>query len=154
MYDSLQKQDVLVKAMLLRAVADYRGLPTMNVQRQAPCIVGACNKCTVPGKRIKELDTTVYVGHCKHVSEEDLDVWKERMPQSVHSLSYGPKPMNKNHQDVLDIMNMTHGKQIKEADSGYNTSKMMDLFSSLPYFNVVHMYVVDPMHTLTNPSKI
>ena len=139
--------------MLLRAVADYRGLPTMNMQRQAPCITGACNKCTSSGTRIPELDTTVYIGHCKYVSQELLEVWNHRMPECVHNISSGPKPMNKNHKDVVEIMTRTRNNQMKESDSGYKTSSMMNVFSVLPYFNVVHMYVVDPMHTLTNPSK-
>lgn len=61
------RAEYTVKAMLLFCSGDYRAIPKLSCQRQAPAKFGACYVCDVKGVRVER--STVYSGHGSPLSE-------------------------------------------------------------------------------------
>jgi hypothetical protein len=101
------------------------------------------------GVRVKEISTTVYVGHHAFLSEDHAlrAQWKSAFPRSNLKRKEHPPPTRAHFSVLAECESADAG----DEKQGYHSTGIF--VRSLPYVNAATSFINDGMHAQANASK-
>ena len=158
--------DLKVKAMLLFAVADIRGISVFHRLKQPPSYI-ACCKCRMSGFQTYGLETdgedvrdAICYGHfVRHLLIDSplRQEWCNRLghPKDEHGklISSLPPPESTSKQMFEDLLRKVENSNYAAATVRSTGVKGRSELSRLPYFDISKHCINDPMHMIVNLVK-